>query len=59
MSELNEYIKGASNEKAPGESQIPAEALKALSPTPRECSSTYYKTFSMGKLTQKNGTPQS
>jgi hypothetical protein len=31
MSELNEYIAGASNKKAPGESQIPAEALKALS----------------------------
>jgi hypothetical protein len=31
MSNLNEYITGASNEKAPGESQIPAEALKALS----------------------------
>jgi hypothetical protein len=31
MSKLNEYIRGASNKKTPGESQIPAEALKAPS----------------------------
>jgi hypothetical protein len=30
----NEYIMGASNEKAPGEPQIPAEALKWATPPP-------------------------
>jgi hypothetical protein len=46
MSKLNQYITGASNKKAQGESQIPAEALKALS-------------HDTDKPTLKSGTPSS
>jgi hypothetical protein len=51
----NEYIMGASNEKAPGEPQIPAEALKRAPPslTQRRCSSNYFKIVFTDKLTLK------